>query len=66
MSPPSSGWKNKPSKKPGDKQSNRLAEISDCIGNKREMEDSNSAPVGSLVGQNEQPIPTGYPVPVSY
>jgi hypothetical protein len=32
---PSSGLKNKPGMKAGDKQNNRLAEISDCIGNRR-------------------------------
>jgi hypothetical protein len=37
----------------GGKQSNQLANISDYIGNRREMEERNSVPVGSPVGQNE-------------
>jgi hypothetical protein len=62
MLPPSSGSKNKPIKnslKAGDKHSNRLAKISDCIENRSEMEDSKSPPVGSPVGQNETLEPTG-------
>jgi hypothetical protein len=35
------------------KQSNWLAEIMDYIGNKREMEDIKSVPVGLPLGQNE-------------
>jgi hypothetical protein len=36
------------------KQSNWFTEISDYIGNRRELEDSESVPVGSPVGQSEQ------------
>jgi hypothetical protein len=53
MSPPPSG-----SKACG-KQGNRLEEISDYIGTRREMEDNNSVPVDSPVGQNEPPVPIG-------
>jgi hypothetical protein len=35
------------------KQSNRLAGISDYMGNRREMEEWNSVPLGLPVGQNE-------------
>jgi hypothetical protein len=42
MSPPSSPSKNKPSKKAAWKQNNRLAEVSNCIRKRRDMEDSNS------------------------
>jgi hypothetical protein len=45
--------------KAGGKQNSRLAEISDYIGSRREMEDSKSVPVGSLLGQNELQVPTG-------
>jgi hypothetical protein len=45
--------------KVGGKQSNRLVEISDYIGNRREMEDSKSVPVGLPVGQNEPPLSIG-------
>jgi hypothetical protein len=45
--------------KAGGKQSNRLAEILDYIGKRREMEDSNSVPDGSPVAQNEPPVPIG-------
>jgi hypothetical protein len=38
--------------KAGGKQSSRLADISDYIGNSREMEDSNSVLIGLPVGQN--------------
>jgi hypothetical protein len=41
------------SEEAGGKQRNRLAEISDCIGNRRGTEDSKSVPLGSPVGQNE-------------
>jgi hypothetical protein len=69
MSPPPSGSKIsqernqresrwKPKKKSGE-QSNQLAKISDYIGNKREVEDRKSLPVGSPVGQNEPPVPIG-------
>jgi hypothetical protein len=39
--------------KAGGKHSNRIARISDYIGNRREMEELNSVPVGLPVGQNE-------------
>jgi hypothetical protein len=45
--------------KAGGKQINQLAEILDYIGNRREMEDRKSVPVGFPVGQNELPVPTG-------
>jgi hypothetical protein len=45
--------------KASDKQSNWLAEILDRVGNKRELEDSKSVPVGLPVGQNEPPVPIG-------
>jgi hypothetical protein len=35
----------------------QLAEISDYIGNRREMDDSKPVPIGSPVGQNEPPVP---------
>jgi hypothetical protein len=35
------------------KHSNRQARILDSIGNRREMEECNSVPVGSPMGQNE-------------
>jgi hypothetical protein len=38
-------------------QSNQLAEISDYVGNRREMKDSKTVPVGLPVGQNE-PTPS--------
>jgi hypothetical protein len=38
------------------KEKSQLAEISDSIGNRRQIESSNSIPVGSLVGQNEPPV----------
>jgi hypothetical protein len=41
------------------KQSNWLPEISDYIGNKREMEDSKSGPVGSPLGQTEPLVTIG-------
>jgi hypothetical protein len=41
------------------KQNNRLADISDYIGNRREMEDSKSVPVGSPIGQIEPPVRIG-------
>jgi hypothetical protein len=41
------------------KQSNQLTEISDYIGNRKEMEDSKSVLVGSPIGQNEPPVPSG-------
>jgi hypothetical protein len=40
-------------------KNNGPVEISDCIENRREMEDDRSVPVGSPVGQNEPPVPTG-------
>jgi hypothetical protein len=43
--------------KAGGKENNRLAEISDYVGNRREMEDRKSVPIGSPVGQNEPPVP---------
>jgi hypothetical protein len=45
--------------KAGGKHSNRLAEISDYIGNRREMEDRKSVPVDPPVEQNELPLLTG-------
>jgi hypothetical protein len=42
--------------KVGGKQSNRLAGISDYKGNRKEIEDSKSVPVGSPMGQNETTI----------
>jgi hypothetical protein len=45
--------------KSGDKQTKRLADISDYIGNRREMEDNKAVPTGSPVGQNEPPVPIG-------
>jgi hypothetical protein len=45
--------------KAGGKQSNQLAEISDYIGNRREIEDSKSVPIGLSVGQNELLVPIG-------
>jgi hypothetical protein len=47
--------------KVGGNQSNRFAEISDYIGNRREMKDSKSVPVGSPSGQNEPPVSIGSP-----
>jgi hypothetical protein len=46
-------------RKTGGKQSNRLAEISDSIGNRREIEDCESVAVGSPVGQNELSVSIG-------
>jgi hypothetical protein len=37
----------------GGKQGNRVAGISDYVGNRREMEERNSVAVGSPIGQNE-------------
>jgi hypothetical protein len=45
--------------KAGGKQSNRLAKISNYIGHRREVVNSKSVPVGSLVGQNEPPVRIG-------
>jgi hypothetical protein len=45
--------------KGGGKQSNRLAEFSDYIINRREVEDCKLVPVGSPVGQNEPLVPIG-------
>jgi hypothetical protein len=39
--------------KTGGKQGNRLARISDYTGNRKEMEEQNSVPIGLPVGQNE-------------
>jgi hypothetical protein len=47
------------------KQSNQLAEILDYIRNRREMEDGNSVPIGSPIGQNEPPVPTGSHIQLS-
>jgi hypothetical protein len=44
--------------KAGGKKSNRLAEISDYIRNKK-MEGSKSVPIGFPIGQNEPPLPMG-------
>jgi hypothetical protein len=41
------------------KQNNQFAEISEYVENRREIEDSKSVPVGSLVGQNETLEPIG-------
>jgi hypothetical protein len=41
------------------KQSNRLAEISDSIPNRRDIQDSKSVPTSSPVGQNEPSVPIG-------
>jgi hypothetical protein len=43
--------------KAGGTQSKKLVEISDYVGNGREIEGSKSVPVGSPVGQNEPPVP---------
>jgi hypothetical protein len=45
--------------KAGDKQSNRLIEISVDVGIRREMEDSKSVPFSLLVGKNEPPVRIG-------
>jgi hypothetical protein len=58
MSPPSSRSKIKPSKKPRWKH---VASRADYIGNRREIADSKSVPVGSPVEQNEQPGPGWLP-----
>jgi hypothetical protein len=39
--------------------SNRLARIYDYVENRREIEEQNPIPIGSPVGQNELPLPTG-------
>jgi hypothetical protein len=41
------------------KQSICLAEISDYVGNKREMEDSESVPIDLPLGQIEPSVPIG-------
>jgi hypothetical protein len=43
----------------GGKQSIRLAEIADYVGNRMEKEDSKSVQVGLPVRQNEPPVPIG-------
>jgi hypothetical protein len=48
--------------KAGGEQSNRLADISGCIGKRKEKEDRKSVPIGSPVAQNEPPVPIGSPV----
>jgi hypothetical protein len=48
--------------KAGGKERNRISEISDCIGKMKEMEDRKSVPIGSPLGQNEQPVPIGEPI----
>jgi hypothetical protein len=50
----------------GSERSNRLAEISYYIGNRRETQDSESATIGSLVGQSEPPFPNGSPTGRSF
>jgi hypothetical protein len=45
--------------KAGGKQNNQLAKISDYVGNRKEMEDRKSIPVGSPAGQNEMPVRIG-------
>jgi hypothetical protein len=41
------------------KQSHRLADFSDYTGNRREMSDIESVPVGAPAGKNELPVPIG-------
>jgi hypothetical protein len=53
MSPPSSASKNQPSMKGEQNQSKRLAQVSTYMGNRREMEDSESVSFKSPAGQNE-------------
>jgi hypothetical protein len=43
--------------KASSKPNNWLAEISDYIGNEKEMEDSKTIPAGSPLGQNEPSVP---------
>jgi hypothetical protein len=45
--------------KSGSNHNNWLTEISDYIGNRKEMEDSKLVPVASLAGQNEPSVPIG-------
>jgi hypothetical protein len=45
--------------KAGGEQNNHQAEISDYIGNRKEVGDSKSVPIGSLAGQNEPPVLIG-------
>jgi hypothetical protein len=45
--------------KAGGRKSNRLAEISEYIGNRRKPEDSKSVPIGSPLEQNEPTDPIG-------
>jgi hypothetical protein len=45
--------------KSANNQNNWLTEISDYIGNRKEMKDSKLVPVASLAGQNEPPVPIG-------
>jgi hypothetical protein len=58
--------------KAGGKQSNCLAEISDYIKKRREVEDSKSVPIGLPIGRNELQVPIGfqkqarYSIPVTY
>jgi hypothetical protein len=42
-----------------DKKNNGPAEIPEYTGNRREMEDIKSIPIGSPVAQNEPPVPIG-------
>jgi hypothetical protein len=46
-------------RKAGGKENKLLAETSEYVVNRREMEDSKSVPVGSPVGQDEPPVPIG-------
>jgi hypothetical protein len=45
----------------GRKRCSHIAEISDYTGNRREMQDSKSVPIGCPIGQNEPPAPIGCP-----
>jgi hypothetical protein len=47
------------------KESERLAEMSECVGERREMEDSKSVPVGLPVVHNEPPAPIGSQIQLS-
>jgi hypothetical protein len=45
--------------KAGGKQGNRLVDVSDFIGNRLEMEDSKTVPVGSPVERTKPSVPIG-------
>jgi hypothetical protein len=55
---PTSGSKEETSVKAVGKQSNRLSEISEYVGSKKEVEDK-SVPPASPVGHNKLPVPIG-------